>query len=117
VTRAWLLLCLCWATPTQAQTPTLPLVVFTVGQVGDVVTTRIALSRPGFVEANPALAWVAESTPRLVLAKAATTTLTIWAVRRLSRDHPRAAKVVAWVVATVAVGVAAHNGRQIWGRR
>ena len=62
----------------------------------DAATTRMALrSNPNTREGNPAMKDIASSTPGLLALKGGTGLLESYLLDRISRDHPRLARILA----------------------
>lgn len=89
-----------------AQTPVGPQAAIITGNVLDAVSTEIALQRPGLREANPILG---QSMPRRLAIKAAGTAAQVWVVRRMGKEHPKAAKVFGYAIGAWFGGVAVWN--------
>ena len=79
-------------------------------QVADVITTQVALSRPGTREVNPLA--LANKPAAQVAVRAATILLVDWAARRLHKTgHPKAARRLLWAVTGGYTAVAVSNLR------
>lgn len=83
-----------------------PQAAIITGNVLDAVSTEIALQRPGLREANPILG---QSMPRRLAIKAAGTAAQVWVVRRMGKEHPKAAKVFGYAIGAWFGGVAVWN--------
>lgn len=83
-----------------------PQAAIIAGNVLDVVSTEIALQRPGLREANPILG---QSMPRRLAIKAAGTAAQVWVVRKMGKEHPKAAKVFGYAIGAWFGGVAVWN--------
>jgi hypothetical protein len=80
-----------------------------LGNVADIVSTEIALQRPGLREGNPVLG---QSATQRIAVKAAGTAVQVWIVRKLDRSgHPKLARVVGYSAGAALTGVAWHNWR------
>jgi len=97
--------CLTCATPAFAQTG--PITAVIAGNVADLVSTEIALSRGGVHEVNPLM----QTTARRVAAKAGATAFTVWAVKRIAPKSPKVAAVVGYSLGAVMGGIAVRNYR------
>lgn len=93
------------ATPAFAQSG--PIAAAIAGNVADLVSTEIALSRGGAREANP----VMQGTAQRIALKAGTTALTVWAIKKLAPQHPKTAAVLGYTVGAVMGGLAVNNVR------
>jgi hypothetical protein len=80
----------------------------------DIVTTELALSRPGFAERNPAM----QSRAVRVLSKAAAAGVTEAIARHFEHTgHKRAAKITRWTAIGLWGGAAIWNAAQMSRRR
>ncbi len=103
------------ADPPESRSPSQTVRILSVTNVVlnglDVYTTDVALRSGGGREANPLVAPIAGNVAAFGALKAVTTTSTIYAARRLWKQHPAGA-ITLLLVANIATGiVVAHNAR------
>ena len=80
--------------------------VFLTAQVGDLVSTHIAVQRPGIVEGN---ALMGQSEAQRIALKAAGTAGILWLTSKLATHHPRVATVTLYALSGSLGAVAIHN--------
>lgn len=85
-----------------------PQAAIVIGNVLDIVSTEIALQRPGNVEGNP---FMGQSMTRRLAMKSVGTVAQVWLVNRLGKKHPKLAKGVGYGLGAFYGGVAVWNFR------
>ena len=90
------------------------LLLVALGHGADAGSSLYAFHR-GAVESNPLI--LSQSPAPFVAQMAGQAAAEMWILSRLSKDHPRAAKTLAWVTIGVRGSVAAHNVSVARGQR
>jgi hypothetical protein len=103
-----LLLVLLLQSPTAAPAPRLrlPAVSFVLAQAADAGSSCYAFQTGRFVEANGLLS---SNCARVTITKAAYTGLVVWTHAKLSKNHPKAARVSLWIATGLSVVPLAWN--------
>jgi predicted lysophospholipase L1 biosynthesis ABC-type transport system permease subunit len=85
--------------------------VLLAGATLDAVSTSIALSRPGTIEANPVMRPLAGRPSVLLGVKLGANVLLGWGLEKLAARHPRRALLIAVLAGSAQLAIGLHNLR------
>jgi len=86
-----------------------PITSVIAGNVADMISTEMALQRPGTREANPIMG---DTMQQRLIVKSIGTAAQVWAVKVLHRKNPKAAKIVGYSIGAALGSIAVWNLQQ-----